>query len=145
VFACNEGVIMKTVCRFLLVLTLSCLTSDSGDDSNDSGGSYTISGTTVDSAGNGISGASVTLTGDNRNLTVSSGSDGAFVFSDIENGSYTITPSKSGYTFQSIIPLYPELALPAKSLYVSSESFIQYHSTTQQNEEYNVSKKTTGS
>lgn len=59
-------------------------------------GTYTISGTISPSAGG--SGATVTLSGA-ATATTTANSSGAYTFSGLANGSYAVTPSKSGYTF----------------------------------------------
>jgi hypothetical protein len=56
---------------------------------------YTISGTI---SGAGGSGATVRLTGA-ANASVTASSTGTFTFSGLANGSYTVTPTKSGHTF----------------------------------------------
>jgi hypothetical protein len=58
---------------------------------------YTISGT-VTSSGSGLSGVNMALTGDSTANTTTDAS-GNYSFSGLSNGSYTVTPSKSGYTF----------------------------------------------
>jgi len=45
-----------------------------------------------------LSGVTLTLTG-TASATLTSGSDGTFSFTGLANGTYNITPSKSGYTF----------------------------------------------
>ena len=56
---------------------------------------YTISGTI---SGPGASGASVNLTGASTATTTADGS-GNYSFAGLANGSYTITPSLTGYVF----------------------------------------------
>ena len=58
---------------------------------------YSISGT-VTSGGVGLSGVAVSLTGAATQSTTTDGS-GNYSFSGLLNGAYTITPSKTGYTF----------------------------------------------
>jgi len=53
---------------------------------------YTISGSA------GIAGATITLSGANSG-TLTAGTGGAYTFSGLVNGSYTVTPSLTGYTF----------------------------------------------
>ncbi len=60
-------------------------------------GSYTISGT-ITVNGSGLSGATVTLSGD-ASATTTTNTSGYYEFTGVTNGSYTVTPSKSGYTF----------------------------------------------
>jgi len=59
-------------------------------------GSYTVSGTITPTAGG--SGATVTLSGA-ATATTTANSSGAYTFSGLANGTYAVTPSKSGYTF----------------------------------------------
>ena len=56
---------------------------------------YSISGTI---SGNGGNGATVTLSGA-ASASVTASSTGAFTFSNLANGNYTVTVSKSGFTF----------------------------------------------
>ncbi len=58
---------------------------------------YLISGT-ITYNGTGISGVTVTLSGAGSGTTTTD-SNGNYYFSGLSNGSYTVTPSKSGYTF----------------------------------------------
>ncbi len=57
---------------------------------------YTISGIVRDTAGTGIANVSVSLSGGGAYTT---GADGSYLFADIPNGSYTVTPSLADYTF----------------------------------------------
>jgi LmbE family N-acetylglucosaminyl deacetylase len=56
---------------------------------------YTISGTISGAGGNG---ATVKLTG-TASATTTANASGAYSFSNVLNGSYTVTPSLAGYTF----------------------------------------------
>ena len=58
-------------------------------------GSYSISGTV---SGAVVSGVTINLTGTSSASTSTDGS-GNYTFTGLANGSYTVTPSKSGYTF----------------------------------------------
>ena len=60
-------------------------------------GTYTISGT-VTSGGAGLSGVTINLTGA-ATLSTTTNANGYYSFTGLVNGNYTITPSKSGYTF----------------------------------------------
>ncbi len=62
-------------------------------------GDNTVSGTVVDGTGTGISGITITLTGGASNLTTQTDSEGAFSFTGLADGTYTVIPSKDGYTF----------------------------------------------
>jgi hypothetical protein len=57
--------------------------------------SYSVSGVI---AGAGGSGATVTLSG-TASATTTADSSGTYSFSGLDNGSYTVTPRKTGYTF----------------------------------------------
>ena len=70
--------------------------SGSGDGGED--GDNTISGKVLDGAGAAIEGVTIRLTGASV-LTAFTNDSGEFSFTNMPNGSYTITPSKSGYTF----------------------------------------------
>jgi hypothetical protein len=59
-------------------------------------GVYSISGRVVDGSGNPISGVVIS---DNAGHTTTTGSDGRYTLSGLAAGTYTLTPSKSGYTF----------------------------------------------
>ncbi len=59
-------------------------------------GTYSISGRVTDSSGNPISGVTIS---DNAGHTTTTGSDGRYTLSGLAAGTYTITPSKSGYAF----------------------------------------------
>ncbi len=105
---------MKKLLAMLMIMLVSftgCNSSsgndkdDNGGNNNGTGGSYTVSGSVrLGSAeGAAISGvtvvlAAVSMTGVNPQ-TVTTGSTGAFAFSNIAPGNYIITPAKSGYTF----------------------------------------------
>lgn len=58
---------------------------------------YTISGT-ITRNGSPLSGVAVTLTGSGSNSTTTNAS-GVYTFTGVQNGSYTLTPSLSGYLF----------------------------------------------
>jgi hypothetical protein len=58
---------------------------------------YSISGR-VTLSGSGLSGVTINLTG-STSASTTTDSNGNYTFTGIQNGSYTITPSKSGYTF----------------------------------------------
>ncbi|MBI5611603.1 MAG: carboxypeptidase regulatory-like domain-containing protein, partial [Gammaproteobacteria bacterium] len=68
------------------------------------GGSYSVSGRVVEAVGSGFSGLSgvtINLTGAATASTTTDGS-GNYSFSTLANGGYTITPSKSGYSFSPV-------------------------------------------
>lgn len=57
---------------------------------------YSLSGTITPAAGG--NGATITLSG-TASATTSANSSGAFTFTGLANGTYTLTPSRTGYTF----------------------------------------------
>lgn len=59
---------------------------------------YTVSGRILLN-GAGLSGVSVNLKGTDTDKTVTTGSDGTFTFTCVFGGSYTVTPTLTGYTF----------------------------------------------
>ncbi|OGS21784.1 MAG: hypothetical protein A2252_06560 [Elusimicrobia bacterium RIFOXYA2_FULL_39_19] len=67
-----------------------------------------ISGFTKDGNNNTISNVTMTLTGSD-NYTTTTDSDGSFSFSVSTGGTYTITPSKTGYTFSPVNKEYSSL------------------------------------
>lgn len=67
------------------------------NNNSGSSGSYAISGKVADSAGTGVSGVTVALSGTGTGSTTTD-SAGSYSFLSLANGSYTVTPSKSGYT-----------------------------------------------
>lgn len=60
--------------------------------------SYTVSGKVIDASGNNLSGVNITITGAITTVTTT-GNDGTYSSTALQNGSYTVTPSFSGYTF----------------------------------------------
>lgn len=59
---------------------------------------YTVSGFVNASSGPAVAGVTITLSGARSGSTLS-GPGGYYSFSDLPNGSYTLTPSRAGYTF----------------------------------------------
>ena len=72
------------------------LPSTSGGGSGGGTSTYTLSGTISPSSSG--AGSTVTLTGA-ASMAVTADSSGNYSFTGLPNGSYTITPSKSGFTF----------------------------------------------
>jgi hypothetical protein len=68
-----------------------------GQNFTGTGGSttYSVSGTVTTSTGAAISGVSIS----NGSTSVSTNTSGQFTFANLANGTYTLTPSLSGYTF----------------------------------------------
>jgi len=60
---------------------------------------YTVSGTVTDSQGSALEGATVTVEETGQSATTAS--DGTYSISDVDEGTYDITASKSGYSSQT--------------------------------------------
>ena len=81
--------------RLLVVLLLLAFTAVGCGGGNSS--TYTISGT-VSLSGKGLQGVIVTL-GEVSSATATTDASGNYAIQNIANGSYTITPTRTGYTF----------------------------------------------
>ncbi|MGI9107393.1 MAG: carboxypeptidase regulatory-like domain-containing protein [Pyrinomonadaceae bacterium] len=62
---------------------------------------FNISGRVTDGNGNALAGVTITLSGSQSATTVT-GADGSYSFSVTSGGSYTVTPSLSGFTFTPV-------------------------------------------
>ena len=87
------------ICIKIMVFMISCggdstTFLDSNGDSNGQGDTI-LSGKVVDYYGEGISGALVTIDGS----TTDTDSQGQYIFTDINNGSYELIVTRDGYTF----------------------------------------------
>jgi hypothetical protein len=93
---------MMSVLCILAAVGCNGISSGSGGTSGGGGGkppaagSYSISGTITPAAG--ASGATLTLSG-TATGTATADASGNYTFSKLANGSYTITPSKTGFVF----------------------------------------------
>jgi len=90
-----------TLCFFAFLLNTGCIgtssgKSGSGSDPGSPAPTYNISGTISPAAQ--ASGATLTLSGASSGTTTADNS-GNFTFKNLAAGSYTITPSKTGFTF----------------------------------------------
>src|SRR5574341_53723 len=72
--------------------------SSGGNGGNGGGATYWISGTVATSAGVGIPDVTMTFSGTSA-MTTTSDSSGGYAVSGVANGTYTVTPSKTGYVF----------------------------------------------
>jgi hypothetical protein len=79
----------------LLIVTLFLLTGCGGGNNGNSPTTYTVSGTVT---GNVNQGVTISLSGTSA-VTTTTDSNGDFSFTNLANGSYTLTPSLSGCTF----------------------------------------------
>lgn len=84
---------------FAIVVLAGCGGGDGGGTSGGGGvaANFAISGQ-VTSNGSGLSGVAVALSGASS-ATAITGTSGNYAFTGLANGSYTITPSKAGFTF----------------------------------------------
>ncbi len=73
--------------------------SDSGNDGDDGAGGHAISGTVIDTWGEGVSGVRVGLFGEEASQSVTTDGSGRFRFVNVPVGAYTIAPGAGGYTF----------------------------------------------
>lgn len=79
----------------MMLITAGCTTEE--DDTT-----YTISGAvSIDGTGDVLANATISLTGA-ANSSATTDSDGNFSFSSAANGTYTLIPSFSGYTFDPV-------------------------------------------
>lgn len=95
---------------------------------------YTISGT-VTVSGSGIQGVTMTLTGTNT-ATAITDAGGRYTFSNLVNGSYTITPGKSGYTFSP--------AESTKTVNGADATGVNFTATASTGATYSISGKVSG-
>jgi plastocyanin len=91
-----------SIAVFCALTSVFLILNGCGDD-DDGGGvplkvTYSISGQTTLDNGSGLSGVTMALTGASSDnvITVASGN---YAFTGLDNGSYTITPSRTGFTF----------------------------------------------
>lgn len=71
--------------------------SPSTDNNNPGVSIYSIAGKVAESSGAGIAGVAMALTS-SSSVTVSTDNSGNYTFTGLTNGTYTITPTKTGYT-----------------------------------------------
>jgi plastocyanin len=92
---------LRGVCFGLFVLVAIVGLAGCGGGGNGGGGAvavtYGISGQ-VTSNGSGLSGVTMALSGASS-ATAITDANGNYTFTGLDNGSYTITPSKTGFTF----------------------------------------------
>jgi hypothetical protein len=87
---------MKTI-KFLLTIFLgiAVVACGGGDGSYSISGRVTLSGVAHQFA---LSGVTISLAGVSTSTTTTAG-DGSYSFTGLANGSYTVTPSRTGFTF----------------------------------------------
>jgi len=97
-----------------------CLTDSGGEKKDDTGEtlSYTVTGQIETSTGEGISGVSVKLNGGSTNLTVTNetNNSGSYSIINVPNGTYSVTPTKTGYTFT---PSTQQVTVSGKNITIS--------------------------
>ena len=105
---------MKSMTRlFVLVLlagiiSFGCGGGGGGSDPDPGPGpesTYVISGTVSINGGGTLAGVTVTLSGASTG-TATTDASGNYTLSGLANGSYTISPSLTGYTFSPAIDVY---------------------------------------
>jgi plastocyanin len=92
----SRGIDMMVGHRVLLFLAAVAIVSSSLTSCGHTE-KYSISGQ-VFSGGSGLAGVTMTLSGADTGM-VTTDASGAYTFSDLGNGSYTITPNKTGFAF----------------------------------------------
>ena len=100
-----------------------------------SAGAYTISGTVTLSGGSGLTGVTISYAGASSG-SVNTNTSGSFTITGLAAGSYTLTPSKGGYTFDPVSNNYNLTAS------VSGVSFI---ATATSESRYKITGKVTDS
>jgi subtilisin family serine protease len=108
-----------------LLMTSSCGGGGGSSSSSSSGtSSYSISGKALSSPGNSaLAGVTITISGGAAAVRTT-GSDGTYSFTGLQNGSYTLTPSLTGYTFS---PVTRQLTIFRAN--VAGQDFSGVHST----------------
>jgi hypothetical protein len=97
------------------------------------GSGYSISGAVSGAIADGIT---ITLTGAATTSTKTTDTNGNYSFSDIANGSYTVTPSLTGYTFNPV-----SSAVVVSGANVTNTNFV---ATTASGTTYSISGTVTG-
>jgi hypothetical protein len=92
----------STVLQGVLTVARGSLVADHLTISGSSGSDYTVSGSTTTSTGTVIPGATITIAGP-VTATMAVDSNGAYSFTGIANGSYTINASLNGYSFNTVL------------------------------------------
>jgi plastocyanin len=92
---------IRRVCSGSFALLAIVVLAGCGGDGDGGGGvgtvTYSISGQ-VTSTGSGLSGVTMALSGASSATTTTNAS-GNYTFSGLDNGSYTVTPGRTGFTF----------------------------------------------
>ncbi|MBE0606502.1 MAG: CHRD domain-containing protein [Deltaproteobacteria bacterium] len=92
---------IRRLCSGSLMLLALVFLAGCGDDDDDGGvvapPTFSISGQ-VTSTGAGLSGVTMTLSGASS-ATATTDAGGNYAFAGLDNGSYTVTPSRTGFTF----------------------------------------------
>ena len=91
----------KLVPFLLFAIVISgCIFGNDDDDNGGNEAGWQIYGYVNNSQGKPINEVTLTLMKSGKTVaTTKSGAYGYYVFNDIPNGTYTVVPSKSGYTF----------------------------------------------
>jgi hypothetical protein len=89
----SSQVLLYFFMLMLLMITFGCSKSDDAPPAT----TYSISGTVT-----GASNVTVTLSGDSTGSVTVATSGGPYSFTGLANGTYTVTPSATGYSFDPI-------------------------------------------
>jgi len=84
---------------------------------------YSVSGRVLEN-GSGLSGATVSITGTDVNTSTTTNNSGEYSFTDIPNGTYTLTASKTGYLFSP-----PSVTVTVNNANASAQDILASHST----------------
>ena len=118
----------EKIYRHLLILLLAVCAGCGNDNpvtGSDNDGTYIVSGKVVYESGTGISGVYVSISGttdnsvreENINFSVPTDQSGIFTLNNVKNGTYRITPVKSGITFT---PSYRSIKVSGANLSVNA-------------------------
>ncbi len=89
--------VLKCSIMILVILSVSC-SEDEKSPTEPGPTNYTITGKILEN-GAGISGVSVNIKGTGVDETVTTNENGSYTFTNIPDGTYEITPVKSGFIF----------------------------------------------
>ena len=92
-----RGVCFGSFVLLAIVVLATCGGGGGGGGGGVVAVTYSISGQAT-SSGSGLSGVTMTLSGGKSGTTITDAS-GNYTFTGLDNGSYTITPSRTGFTF----------------------------------------------
>jgi hypothetical protein len=128
----------KYFTQFLLYFLIMMFLIVSGCSSKDDTVTYTISGTvTVYGTGSDLDNVTINMTGSATSSTTTA-SNGDFSFSGMANGTYTLTPSLSNYTFDPV-----SVVVVINGASITDTNFVA--TSTEGADTYSISGTVTGS